>query len=152
LQRNGVPFSSLALKFGNYPAALTDDLLYEAQSVYFFTLVVMQWGCVIFFLSFFAPRAQMICSNLLSTRTRKSSIFQQPPTWGVNPAVIPAAIGALLIGIFFCYVPVLYVFLSLSSFSRKLNCLLVSHHIFQTSNIPARHFVIPMAFALALIV
>lgn len=50
LQRHGVPFSSLALQFGNYPAALTDDLLYEAQSVYFFTLVVMQWGCVIFLL------------------------------------------------------------------------------------------------------
>jgi sodium/potassium-transporting ATPase subunit alpha len=115
LQRNGVPFSSLALKFGNYPAALTDDLLYEAQSVYFFTLVVMQWG------------------NLLSTRTRKSSIFQQPPTWGVNRAVIPAAICALLIGIFFSYVPVF-------------------HHIFQTSKIPAIHFFIPMAFALALIV
>ena len=47
LRRNGVPFSSLALKFGNYPTALTNDLLYEAQSVYFFTLVVMQWGCVI---------------------------------------------------------------------------------------------------------
>ncbi|KAF8493698.1 sodium-potassium ATPase [Russula emetica] len=115
LQRNGVPFSSLALKFGNYPAALTNDLLYEAQSVYFFTLVVMQWG------------------NLLSTRTRRSSIFQRPPTWGVNRVVIPAAICALLIGIFFCYVPVF-------------------HHIFQTSNIPAEHFFIPMAFALALIV
>jgi Cation transporting ATPase, C-terminus len=51
LQRHGVPFSSLALKFGNYPAALTNDLLYEAQSVYFFTLVVMQWGCVNFLLS-----------------------------------------------------------------------------------------------------
>jgi magnesium-transporting ATPase (P-type) len=49
LQRNGVPFSSLFLKFGNYPAALTNDLLYEAQSVYFFTLVVMQWGYVVFF-------------------------------------------------------------------------------------------------------
>jgi sodium/potassium-transporting ATPase subunit alpha len=48
LERNGVPFSSLALKFGDYPAALTNDLLYEAQSVYFFTLVVMQWGCAIF--------------------------------------------------------------------------------------------------------
>ncbi|KAI0290823.1 sodium-potassium ATPase [Russula brevipes] len=88
LERNGVPFSSLALKFGDYPAALTNDLLYEAQSVYFFTLVVMQWG------------------NLLSTRTRRSSIFQQPPTWGVNRAVIPAALCALLIGIFFSYVPV----------------------------------------------
>jgi hypothetical protein len=55
LQRNGVPFSSLALKFGNYPEALTNDLLYEAQSVYFFTLVVVQWGCAIIFLSFFLP-------------------------------------------------------------------------------------------------
>jgi sodium/potassium-transporting ATPase subunit alpha len=117
LQRNGVPFSSLALKFGNYPAALTNDLLYEAQSVYFFTLVVMQWGCVILFLKFFPP-AQVVCSNLLSTRTRKSSIFQQPPTWGVNRAVIPAAICALLIGIFFCYVPVLYVVPFLSPRSR----------------------------------
>jgi len=34
----------LALKLGNYPAALTNDLPYEAQSVYFSTLVVMQWG------------------------------------------------------------------------------------------------------------
>ena len=41
-----MPFSLLAGKFGNYPAALTKDLLYEAQSVYFFTLVVMQWGYV----------------------------------------------------------------------------------------------------------
>ncbi|KAF8263726.1 sodium-potassium ATPase [Lactarius quietus] len=115
LQVNGVPFSSLAGKFGNYPAALTDDLLYEAQSVYFFTLVVMQWG------------------NLLSTRTRRSSIFQQPPTWGVNRTTIPAAICALVIGIFFSYVPVF-------------------HNVFQTSNIPAIHFFIPMAFALALLV
>jgi sodium/potassium-transporting ATPase subunit alpha len=49
LQRHGVPFSSLALKFGNYPPELTNDLLFEAQSVYFFTLVVMQWGCVTFY-------------------------------------------------------------------------------------------------------
>ena len=48
-------------------------------------------------------------SNLLSTRTRRSSIFQQPPTWGVNRTTIPAAISALVIGIFFSYVPVLYV-------------------------------------------
>jgi len=42
LQRNGVPFSSLVLKFGDYSAMLTSDLLHEAQSVYF-TLTVMQW-------------------------------------------------------------------------------------------------------------
>ncbi|KAH9965077.1 sodium-potassium ATPase [Russula compacta] len=116
LQRNGVPFSSLVFKFGNYPDALTDDLLFEAQSVYFFTLVITQWG------------------NLLSTRTRRSSIFQQPPTWGVNPAVIPAALCALLIGIFFSYVPVFH------------------DAFFQTSDIPARHFFIPMTFALGLLV
>jgi sodium/potassium-transporting ATPase subunit alpha len=111
-----VPFSSLALQFGNYPAALTSDLLNEAQSVYFFTLVVMQWGCVIFFFHFALARNSKLLitcyvmhSNLLSTRTRRSSIFQQPPTWGINRAVIPAAICALVIGIFFCYVPVLYV-------------------------------------------
>ncbi|KAI0246253.1 cation transporting ATPase [Lactifluus subvellereus] len=112
LQPNGVPFSSLALQFSNYPAALTNDLLYEAQSVYFFTLVVIH--------------------NLLSMRTRRSSIFQLPAA-GVNRAVIPAADCALLIGLVFCYVPVF-------------------HHVFQTSNISAEHFFILTTFALALIV
>ncbi|KAI9451513.1 sodium-potassium ATPase [Lactarius psammicola] len=117
LQSKGIPFTSLAGKFGDYPEEYTNNpkLLYEAQSVYFFTLIVMQWG------------------NLLSTRTRRSSIFQQPPTWGVNRAVIPSAICALIIGIFFCYVPVF-------------------HHVFQTSNIPAKFFFIPMTFALALLI
>ena len=46
LQRRGVPFSSLALGFGDWPG-LTDGLLYEAQTVYFFTLVIMQWGYVL---------------------------------------------------------------------------------------------------------
>jgi len=46
LQVHGVPFTSLAGKFGNYPPEFTNDLLYEAQSVYFFTLIVMQWGYV----------------------------------------------------------------------------------------------------------
>ncbi|KAN0129016.1 cation transporting ATPase [Lactarius tabidus] len=115
LQANGIPFSSLAGGFGNYPEALTQDRLFEAQSVYFFTLVVMQWG------------------NLLSTRTRRSSIFQQPPSWGVNRTTIPAAICALIIGIFFSYVPPF-------------------HNVFQTSDIPVKFFFIPMSFALALLV
>ncbi|KAI0064776.1 sodium-potassium ATPase [Artomyces pyxidatus] len=86
LQRRGVPFSSLALGFGNWPG-LTNDLLLEAQGVYFFTLVIMQWG------------------NLLATRLRKSSIVQQPPSWHINRCAIPAAILALSFGIFFSYVP-----------------------------------------------
>jgi len=113
LQRRGVPFSSLVLGFGNWPG-LTDDLLFEAQTVYFFTLVVMQWG------------------NLLATRTRKTSIFQLPPKWNVNRAVIPAALLALCIGIFFSYVPVF-------------------HSVFQTHDIPVEHFFLPMTFGLALL-
>ncbi|PIL32102.1 transporter [Ganoderma sinense ZZ0214-1] len=83
LQRNGVPFSHLVLGFGNWPG-LTDELLYTAQSVYFFTLVLMQWG------------------NLFATRGRKLSIVQHTPM--SNPWVFPAAALALCIGIFFHYV------------------------------------------------
>ncbi|GAB1521256.1 hypothetical protein RhiTH_004348 [Rhizoctonia solani] len=43
LQRNGVPFSDLVLGFGNWPT-LDEEKLDKAQSVYFFTLVIMQWG------------------------------------------------------------------------------------------------------------
>ena len=43
LQRNGASFSSLALGFGDWPD-LDNELLFKAQSVYFFTLVLMQWG------------------------------------------------------------------------------------------------------------
>lgn len=46
LKHKGVSFSSVAFKFGSYPEELTDSLLYEATSVYFFTLVIMQWGLV----------------------------------------------------------------------------------------------------------
>ncbi|KDQ57331.1 hypothetical protein JAAARDRAFT_194477 [Jaapia argillacea MUCL 33604] len=84
LQRKGVPFSSLALGFGNWPG-LDNELLFRAQSVYFFTLVLMQWG------------------NLFATRGRKLSIFQHTPA--SNWYVFPAAGLALCIGIFFCYVP-----------------------------------------------
>ncbi|KAI0064852.1 sodium-potassium ATPase [Artomyces pyxidatus] len=114
LQRRGVPFSSLALGFGNWPG-LTPDLLQEAQGVYFFTLVVMQWG------------------NLLATRTRKSSIVQRPPTWNVNRAVVPSALLALAIGIFFSYIPAF-------------------HSIFQTHDIPVEYFFIPMTFGLGLVI
>ncbi|KAI0316640.1 sodium-potassium ATPase [Amylostereum chailletii] len=114
LQRRGVPFSSLAFGFGNWPG-LTNDLLYEAQTIYFFTLVIMQWG------------------NLLATRTRKSSILQLPPTWSVNRTVLPAALLALSIGIFFCYVPAF-------------------HTVFQTHTIPVEYFFLPMTFGLGLLI
>ncbi|EMD41764.1 hypothetical protein CERSUDRAFT_42386 [Gelatoporia subvermispora B] len=84
LQRNGIPFSSLILGFGNWPG-LDDELLFRAQSVSFFTLVLMQWG------------------NLFSTRGRKLSIFQHTPA--SNWYVVLAAATSLSLGIFFSYVP-----------------------------------------------
>jgi sodium/potassium-transporting ATPase subunit alpha len=64
----GIPFSSLWLSFGNVVVngvpvdpVLFQNTLYQAQSTYFVTLVLMQWG------------------NLLMTRTRRLSILQQPP-------------------------------------------------------------------------
>lgn len=84
LQRNGVPFSDLVLGFGNWPT-LDAEKLNKAQSVYFFTLVIMQWG------------------NLLATRTRKLSIFQHRPSG--NWYIFPAMACALAIGLFFSYVP-----------------------------------------------
>ncbi|KAJ3515049.1 hypothetical protein NLJ89_g2009 [Agrocybe chaxingu] len=63
----------------------TLELPPETQSIYFFTLVIMQWG------------------NLLATRCRKLRIFQHPPTSNLYLfALIPIA---LAIGIFFCHVP-----------------------------------------------
>ena len=64
----GIPFSSLWMSFGDIRVngvpvdpVLFQNTLYRAQSTYFVTLVLMQWG------------------NLLMTRTRRLSIVQQPP-------------------------------------------------------------------------
>jgi sodium/potassium-transporting ATPase subunit alpha len=64
----GIPFSSLWMSFGNVQVngvpvdpILYQNTLYQAQSTYFVTLVLMQWA------------------NLLMTRTRRLSIIQQPP-------------------------------------------------------------------------
>jgi hypothetical protein len=42
LQRLGFPFSRIALSFGD--VTVDSDALAKSQSVYFFTLVIMQWG------------------------------------------------------------------------------------------------------------
>ncbi|KAF8603003.1 sodium-potassium ATPase [Ceratobasidium sp. AG-I] len=84
LQRNGVPFSDLVFGYGKWPT-LDEEKLNTAQSVYFFTLVIMQWG------------------NLLATRSRKLSIFQHKPSG--NWYIFPAMICALAIAFFFSYVP-----------------------------------------------
>ena len=102
LQRNGVPFSNLILGFGNWPG-LTDELLFKAQSVNFFTLILMQWGYAVDRPSGWLSLMCLYVRNLFATRGRKLSIFQHKPT--SNPWVFAAATMALCIGIFFHYVP-----------------------------------------------
>lgn len=92
LQRKGFKFSKLVLAYGGLPADYDPDAFAEAvnhaQSVYFFTLVFMQWF------------------NLLASRTRRLSIFQHNPLYGpsqnlwIPPAMLVAA-GFLF---FFSYI------------------------------------------------
>ncbi|KAG8710589.1 hypothetical protein FRC08_016968 [Ceratobasidium sp. 394] len=112
LQRNGVPFSDLVLGFGNWPT-LDAEKLNKAQSVYFFTLVIMQWG------------------NLLATRTRKLSILQHKPSG--NWYIFPAMACALIIGIFFSYVPFF-------------------QHTFLTRGVPVEHYFLPLAFGAGILI
>lgn len=89
LQKRGIRFSQIALAYGVLPEGITADYYNEeinrAQSVYFFTLVIMQFG------------------NLLSSRTRKLSILQQNPFHGIgrNLAIFPAMGLSLVIASFF---------------------------------------------------
>ncbi|KAK0497548.1 hypothetical protein EDD18DRAFT_1352394 [Armillaria luteobubalina] len=90
-QRNGIPFSELWLKYGGYDADpdLVKELTNKAQSIYFYNLVMMQWF------------------NLLATRTRRLSLFQQNPLGSNtrNIFIFPAMAVALTIACFFSYIP-----------------------------------------------
>jgi sodium/potassium-transporting ATPase subunit alpha len=90
MERKGVPFTALWLKFGDldpsYDAHYVTQVTNEASSVYFVTLVIMQ------------------LFNLLATRTRRLSIFQQPPILNKdtqNLLLFPAMLFAILI-VFIC--------------------------------------------------
>ncbi|KAF9072827.1 hypothetical protein BDP27DRAFT_1290170 [Rhodocollybia butyracea] len=118
-QLNGVPFSALWLKYGG--ADVDPDVLAEltnkAQSIYFFNLVVMQWF------------------NLLSTRTRRLSIFQQNPIKGRktrNNHLFLAIIAGLALAFFFSYVPVF-------------------QNILLTRGVKAQYFFLPMAYGLVIL-
>jgi sodium/potassium-transporting ATPase subunit alpha len=95
LQKQGFPFKDIVLSYGGLPAQFDVDAyneaVYGAQSVYFFTLVGMQWG------------------NLLSTRTRRLSIFQQNPFSFTSPTanlwILPAMLVSISFLFFFSYVP-----------------------------------------------
>lgn len=115
-QRKGVSFSVLWLGFGSYPASYdpthVNQVLAEASSIYFVNLVIMQWF------------------NLLATRTRRLSIFQQPPAFNKetqNLWLFPAMAFALVVIFIFLYIPGL---------DRAIN----------SSRIPVEYFFFPVAF------
>ncbi|OJJ42424.1 hypothetical protein ASPZODRAFT_20541 [Penicilliopsis zonata CBS 506.65] len=121
MQRRGVPFSAMVLKFGDYGPDYSSEhvaaVANEASSIYFVTLVIMQ---------FF---------NLLAIRTRRLSIFQQPPILNretQNLLLFPAMLFALCMVFIFCYIPGL---------QKSID----------TTSIPAEHFFLPVAFGVGLL-
>jgi len=122
IQRHGVPFSVLWLKFGSidsdkYPPDLVTQVSNEGSSVYFVTLVVMQ---------FF---------NLLATRTRRLSILQMPPIGSKssrNLYLFPAMVFAVVVVFIFCYIPGL-------------------QKVINSTTIPVEHWFIPAAFGVGLL-
>ncbi|KAK9423576.1 putative Cation-transporting P-type ATPase N-terminal domain-containing protein [Seiridium unicorne] len=118
LERNSIPFSTLWFGFGTVPDGVDSDYytqkLNEASSVYFINLVVMQWF------------------NLMAVRTRRWSIFQHPPAFNKltqNLWLFPAIIFALLMAIFWLYVPVFQAVLG-------------------TAEVPVEHYFLPFAFGM----
>ncbi len=90
----GVPFNVLSLSYGEFPPEYSSKRISEltnvASSIYFITLVIMQ---------FF---------NLFATRTRYLSIFQQKPIMDKNTsnyAILIAICFALGVTFFFNYIP-----------------------------------------------
>ncbi|EEH42661.2 uncharacterized protein PADG_07481 [Paracoccidioides brasiliensis Pb18] len=122
MERRGIPFSAMALKYGSmdpkYDPDYVTEITNKASSIYFVNLVVMQ---------FF---------NLLAIRTRRLSLFQQPPIFNKetnNPAIFIAMVFALCIVFIFCYIPSL-------------------QNSVATTSVPVEYFFLPVAFGLILLV
>ncbi|KAF2225003.1 hypothetical protein BDZ85DRAFT_233323 [Elsinoe ampelina] len=115
-QRQGLLFSVQWFGFGATPDGMTTEeqtaILNRASSIYFVNLVVMQWF------------------TLLAIRTRRLSLLQHP-VWK-NLYLGPAIVFALLIAVFFLYVP---------KFQETLG----------TSTVPVEHWFLPMAFGMAIL-
>ncbi|KAK0544159.1 hypothetical protein OC846_006169 [Tilletia horrida] len=122
VERRGVPFSDMFLKYSGGVVATTRpefyaDVINRGQSVYYFTAILMQWW------------------NLLSIRTRRLSIFQKPPIFNretQNLWMFPAMLVSLLIGIFISYIPAI-------------------QHVFLTREIRVEYFFIPMGFGIVML-
>ncbi|KAL5601021.1 hypothetical protein BROUX41_005850 [Berkeleyomyces rouxiae] len=93
LQREGIPFSTIWWSFGDLPGIDADyyaSKLNVASSIYFVTLVVMQWF------------------HLMALRTRRLSIFQHPPLFNKqssNIYLFYAIAFAIAMIFFWLYVP-----------------------------------------------
>lgn len=72
--------------------------------------------------------------NLLSTRTRRRSIFQQNPFWGPlrSLRLVPAMLVALVLACFVSYVPGLQTILA-------------------TTGVPVEAFFLPMAYGIGML-
>lgn len=121
LQRNGIPFKDLWFGFGRIPDGISEEYytrkLSEASSIYFVNLVVMQWF------------------NLMTTRTRRLSIFQHPPIFNrhtQNWYLFPAILFALAMAFLWLYIPQLYPILG-------------------TTPVPVEHWFLPVAFGIFII-
>ncbi|KAL5407068.1 hypothetical protein PMIN03_007394 [Paraphaeosphaeria minitans] len=121
MERKGVPFTAMWLKFGEYNPQYDTDYINqtanEASSIYFVTLVVMQ------------------LFNLLATRTRRLSIFQQPPVFNKNTQnllLFPAMVFAIVVVFIFCYPP---------SVQEAID----------TTTIPVEYWFFPVAFGIGLL-
>ncbi|KAL5340687.1 hypothetical protein BJX70DRAFT_396662 [Aspergillus crustosus] len=121
MERRGVPFSAMVLHYGSWPEQYDPDFVTqvanEASSIYFVNLVFMQ---------FF---------NLLAVRTRRLSIFQQPPVFNKetqNLLLFPAMLFALCVIFIFCYIPDL-------------------HASIDTTTVPVENFFLPIAFGIGLL-
>ncbi|KAH7119956.1 hypothetical protein B0J11DRAFT_72809 [Dendryphion nanum] len=122
MERRGIPFTAMWLKFGDmdpiYDKDYVAQVTNEASSIYFVTLVVMQ------------------LFNLLATRTRRLSLFQQPPIFNKatqNLLLFPAMIFAIVIVFIFCYIP---------SLQRTI----------LTTQVPVEYWFLPAAFGLGLLI
>ncbi|KAL2204669.1 calcium ATPase [Sarocladium strictum] len=118
LERNGIPFNQVWFAFGKVPEGVDPDYYLaktnEASSIYFVNLVVMQWF------------------NLMATRTRRLSIFQQPPLFNKdtqNWYLFPAIIFSLVMAVFWLYIPPL-------------------QPILGTTGVPVEHWFLPFAFGI----
>jgi sodium/potassium-transporting ATPase subunit alpha len=140
MERKGVPFTAMWFKFGVYDEKYDTDYINEtantASSIYFVNLVVMQ----IF--------------NLLATRTRHLSIFQQPPIFNKatqvslphspfqiatfthmilqNWLLFPSMIFAIVVVFIFCYIPSLQATIA-------------------TREVPVEYWFLPASFGLGLL-